>query len=153
MANTYSQIFMHYIFAVQNRISLISNNWQVDLYRYMSGIITNNGHKTFVINGMPDHVHALVSMNPKQTPSDLMHDVKRSSSLWINENRLIPGKFSWQEGFGVFSYGKSQVPSIASYIEQQKQHHERQTFLDEYIQFLRLFEIEFDQRYIYKPLE
>jgi REP element-mobilizing transposase RayT len=153
MANTYSQIFMHYIFAVQNRISLISNNWQVDLYRYMSGIITNNGHKTFVINRMPDHVHALVSMNPKQTPSDLMHDVKRSSSLWINENRLIPGKFSWQEGFGVFSYGKSQVPSIASYIEQQKQHHERQTFLDEYIQFLRLFEIEFDQRYIYKPLE
>jgi putative transposase len=153
MANTYSQIFMHYIFAVQNRISLISNNWQVDLYRYMSGIITNNGHKTFVINGMPDHVHALVSMNPKQAPSDLMHDVKRSSSLWINENRLIPGKFSWQEGFGVFSYGKSQVPSIASYIEQQKQHHERQTFLDEYIQFLRLFEIEFDQRYIYKPLE
>jgi REP element-mobilizing transposase RayT len=153
MANTYSQIFMHYIFAVQNRISLISNNWQVDLYRYMSGIITNNGHKTFVINRMPDHVHALVSMNPKQTPSDLMHDVKRSSSLWINENRLIPGKFSWQEGFGVFSYGKSQVPSIASYIEQQKKHHERQTFLDEYIQFLRLFEIEFDQRYIYKPLE
>jgi REP element-mobilizing transposase RayT len=153
MANTYSQIFMHYIFAVQNRISLISNNWQVDLYRYMSGIITNNGHKTFVINGMPDHVHALVSMNPKPAPSDLMHDVKRSSSLWINENRLIPGKFSWQEGFGVFSYGKSQVPSIASYIEQQKQHHERQTFLDEYIQFLRLFEIEFDQRYIYKPLE
>lgn len=153
MANTYSQIYMHYIFAVQNRISLISYHWQVDLYRYMSGIIANNGHKTFVINGMPDHVHALVSMNPKQAPSDLMFDVKRSSSLRINENLMVPGKFSWQEGFGVFSYGKSQVPSIASYIEQQKQHHERKTFVDEYIQFLKLFEIEFDERYIYKPLE
>ncbi|MEK7718111.1 MAG: IS200/IS605 family transposase [Bacteroidota bacterium] len=153
MANTYSQIYMHYIFAVQNRISLISSHWKVDLYSYMSGIIANNGHKIFIINGMPDHVHALVSMNPKQAPSDLMHDVKRSSSLWVNENRLVRGKFSWQEGFGVFSYGKSQVPSIASYIEEQKQHHERRTFIDEYTQFLRLFEIEFDERYIYKPLE
>jgi len=153
MANTYSQIYMHYIFTVQNRISLISSHWKVDLYRYMSGIIANNGHKIFIINGMPDHVHALVSMNPKQAPSDLTHDVKRSSSLWVNENRLVRGKFSWQEGFGVFSYGKSQVPSIASYIEQQKQHHERRTFIDEYTQFLKLFEIEFDERYIYKPLE
>lgn len=153
MANTYSQIYLHYIFAVQNHISLISSLWQVDLYRYMSGIIANNGHKTFVINGMRDHVHAIVSMNPKQSPSDLMHDVKRSSSLWLNKNRLVAGKFSWQEGFGAFSYGKSQVPGIATYIEQQKQHHEKQTFIAEYTQFLRLFEIEFDERYIYKPLE
>jgi len=117
MANTYSQIYLHFIFAVQNRISLISPHWQVDLYKYMNGIIAHNGHKTFVVNGMKDHVHALISMNPKQAPSDLMHEVKRSSSLWINENRLVKGKFSWQEGFGVFSYGKSQVPEIAFYIE------------------------------------
>lgn len=153
MANTYSQIYLHFVFAVQNRISLISPKWQVDLYKYMSGIISKNGHKMYAINGMPDHVHALVSMNPKQSPSDLMHDVKRSSSLWINENRFVMEKFSWQEGFGVFSYGNSQIPDIANYIEQQKKHHEKRTFIEEYIQFLKLFEIEYDERYIYKPIE
>lgn len=153
MANTYSQIYLHFVFAVQYRISLINSKWQTDLYKYMSGIISNNGHKIFAINGMPDHVHVLVSMNPKQSPSDLMHDVKRSSSLWINENRLVMGKFSWQEGFGVFSYGNSQIPDIANYIEQQKTHHEKRTFIEEYTQFLKLFEIEYDEKYIYKPIE
>ena len=152
MANTYSQIYLHFVFAVQNRMSLISPAWQTDLYKYMSGIISNNGHKRYAINGMQDHVHALVSMNPKQSPSDLMHDVKRSSSLWINENRLVMGKFSWQEGFGVFSYGNSQIPDIANYIEQQKKHHEKRTFIEEYIRFLKLFEVEYDERYIYKPI-
>lgn len=153
MANTYSQIYLHFVFAVQNRISLISPRWQVDLFKYMSGIISKNGHKMYAINGMPDHVHTLVSMNPKQAPSDLMHDVKRSSSLWINENRFVMGKFSWQEGFGVFSYGNSQISDIANYIEQQKKHHEKRTFIEEYIQFLKLFEIEYDEKYIYKPIE
>ncbi|HAQ19538.1 MAG TPA: IS200/IS605 family transposase [Prolixibacteraceae bacterium] len=153
MASTYSQIYLHFVFAVQNRISLICPNWQVELYKYMSGIITNAGHKTYAINGMPDHVYALVSMNPEQAPSDLMHDVKRSSTLWINENHFVLGKFSWQEGFGVFSYGKSQIPGIANYIEQQKKHHAKRTFIEEYIQFLKLFDIEYDERYIYKPIE
>jgi REP element-mobilizing transposase RayT len=153
MANTYSQIYLHFVFAVQNRISIINPNWQNDLYKYMSGIISNHGHKILAINGMPDHVHALVSMNPKLSPSDLMHDVKRSSSLWINQHRLVIGKFSWQEGFGVFSYGKSQIPDIAIYIEQQKKHHEKRTFIEEYRQFLKLYEIEYDERYIYKPIE
>ena len=153
MANTYSQIYLHFVFAVQNRPSLISPEWQMDLYKYMRGIIENNGQKTFIINGMSDHVHALVSMNPKQAPSDLMHDVKQCSSLWINKNRLVKGKFSWQEGFGVFSYGNSQVPSIYKYIERQKEHHKKRTFIEEYIQFLELFNVEYDKRYIYKPIE
>jgi len=153
MANTYSQIYLHYVFAVQNRLSLINPRWEVDLYKYMSGIISNNGHKVYVINGMPDHVHALVSMNPKQAPSDLMHDVKRSSSLWINENRFVSGKFSWQDGFGVFSYGHSQIPNIANYIEQQKRHHENRTFIEEYKEILKLFNVEFDERYIYNAIE
>ena len=148
MANTYSQIYLHFVFAVQNRVSLISQKWQVDLYKYMSGIISNDGHKMYAINGMPDHVHALVSMNPKQSPSDLMHDVKRSSSLWINQNRFVVGKFAWQEGFGVFSYGNSQVPDIATYIEQQERHYGKYTFIEEYTQFLKLFEVEYDERYI-----
>ncbi len=153
MANTYSQIYLHFVFAVQNRMSLISPQWQADLYKYMSGVISNKGNKAYIINGMPDHVHALVSMSPKQAPSDLMHDVKQSSSLWINENRFVAGKFSWQEGFGVFSYGKSQIPSVAGYIEKQEEHHKKRTFIEEYVELLKLFEIEFDERYIYKPIE
>ena len=95
MANTYSQIYLHFVFAVQNRMSLISPKWEEDLYKYIGGVISKSGHKPYIINGMPDHIHALVSVNPKGSPSDLMHDVKRNSSLWINENKLISGKFSW----------------------------------------------------------
>lgn len=153
MANTYTQIYIHYVFAVQNRISLIRPDWDTDLYKYMNGIISKHGHLLCVINGMPDHIHALVSMSPKQSPSDLMQDVKRSSTLWINENRLVAGKFSWQEGFGAFSYGKSQVPSISNYIEEQKRHHKKRSFIEEYLQFLKLFEIKYDERYVYKPIE
>ena len=153
MANTYSKIYLHFVFAVQNRTSLIHQRWQNDLHKYMSGIMSNHDHKAYVINGMPDHVHALVSMSPTQASSDLMYDVKRSSSLWINENRLVKGKFSWQEGFGVFSYGNSQIPDIATYIEQQEAHHAKRTFIEEYTRFLQLFEIEYDERYIYKPIE
>jgi REP element-mobilizing transposase RayT len=119
----------------------------------MTGTITNKGHQLLTIGGMPDHVHALVSMSPKQAPSDLMADVKRSSSLWINEKRLVVGKFSWQEGFGAFSYGKSQIPTIANYIETQEEHHKKRTFMEEYIEFLKLFDIEYDERYVFKPVE
>jgi REP element-mobilizing transposase RayT len=153
MANTYSKIYLHFVFAVQNRMSLINPSWQNDLYKYMAGIISKNEHKAYCINGMPDHVHALVSMNPKQSPSDLMHDVKRSSSLWINDNKLVFGKFSWQEGFGVFSYGNSQIPKIAKYIETQQEHHTKHTFIEEYKGFLKAFEIEYDERYLYKEIE
>ena len=153
MANTYTQIYIQFVFAVQNRISLISENWQSDLYKYMTGIVGQQEHKLMAINGMPDHVHILVSMNPKQSPSDLMFHVKRSSSIWINDNKLCPGKFAWQEGFGAFSYGKSQIPTIAKYIENQKQHHLKKTFVEKYRNFLKAFEIEFDDRYIYKPID
>ena len=153
MANTYTQIYIQYVFAVQNRVSLIDESWQTDLYKYMSGIIEKHENKMFTINGMPDHIHILISMNPKQSPSDLMFHVKRSSSLWINDNKLCPGRFSWQEGFGAFSYGKSQIPMIARYIENQQRHHKKQTFIEEYIDFLKAFEIDYDERYIYKSIE
>jgi REP element-mobilizing transposase RayT len=153
MANTYTQIYIHYVFAVQNRLGLIQNQWRNELYKYMTGTITNKGHKLLQIGGMPDHVHILVSMSPIQSPSDLMADVKRSSSLWINENRYVTGKFSWQEGFGAFSYGKSQIPDIANYIATQETHHKKRTFIEEYLSFLKLFEIEYDERYVFKPIE
>lgn len=153
MANTYTQIYIQYVFAVQNRVSLIGKTWKDELYKYMTGIITKQEHKLLSIGGMPDHVHALISMNPKQAPSDLMHDIKRSSSIWINNNRFVVGKFSWQEGFGAFSYGQSQISKVANYIENQENHHKKSTFREEYLALLKAFNIEYDERYIYKEIE
>lgn len=153
MANTYTQIYIQYVFAVQNRASLINEKWQSQLYKYMSGIIEKHEHKLYAINGMSNHIHILISMNPKQSPSDLMFHIKRSSTLWINDNKLVAGKFSWQEGFGAFSYAKSQIPIIAAYIENQQQHHKKHSFIEEYIELLTVFGIDYDERYIYKAIE
>ena len=152
MANTYSQLYVHYVFAVQNRICLI-RDWKDELYKYMSGIVLQQGHKPLTIGGMPDHVHMLVSMSPTQAPSDLIFRIKRSSSLWINDKKLAAGKFSWQEGFGAFSYGKSQIPDIVTYIERQEIHHKKRSFGEEYKEFLMLFGIEYNENYVFKPLE
>ena len=153
MANTYTQIYIQYVFAVQNRISLIKNEWKDELYKYMTGIINQHEHKLLSIGGMTDHIHALVSMHPKQAPSDLMYELKRSSSLWINENKFVFGKFSWQEGFGAFSYSQSQISRVSKYIENQETHHKKKTFREEYLDFLKAFNIEFDERYVYKEIE
>ena len=102
---------------------------------------------------MIDHLHMLVSMSPRQAPSDLMYHIKRSSSLWLNEKKLVSGRFSWQEGFGAFSIGKSQVPGLVKYIEEQQEHHKKVSFREEYLEFLKENDIEFDKRYIFKPIE
>ncbi|MBN2709427.1 MAG: IS200/IS605 family transposase [Calditrichaceae bacterium] len=153
MPNTYTQIHIHVVFAVQNRISFISKTWEQRLYQYITGIIQNHGHKMLAINGMPDHVHILFGMRPTQSLSDLMRDVKGDSSLWINENKFVVGKFSWQEGYGAFSYSKSQISAVATYIENQKQHHKNKNFVEEYIKILQDFEIEFDEKFIFKPID
>jgi len=152
MPNTYTQIHIHAIFAVQNRLSLISKPWEQRLYQYITGIIQNHGHKLLAINGMPDHIHVLFGMRPTQSLSDLMRDVKGDSSLWINENKFVAGKFSWQEGYGAFSYSKSQIHAVATYIENQEQHHKKKTFIEEYTKILQDFKIEFDEKYIFKPI-
>ena len=138
MANTYTQLYIHFVFAVQNRQSLIFEEWEDNLHAYITGIVENHKHKMMSIEGTTDHVHALVSMNPDQSVSDLMKNVKRSSSLWINDNRLCMGKFSWQEGFGSFSYGKSQIASLIRYIERQKEHHKKRCFREEYLDMLQM---------------
>jgi len=153
MANTYTQIHIHAVFAVQNRLSLIQKQWQDELYKYITGIITNKGHKLLQIGGMSDHVHVLFGMRPTQSLSDLMQDIKGDSSLWINKKRLVRGKFSWQEGYGAFSYGKSQIDNVVKYIQTQEKHHEKRNFAEEYLELLKLFEIEFDERYILKNPE
>ena len=153
MANTYTQIHIHAVFAVQNRLSLISKKWEERLYQYITGIVQNNGHKMLAINGMPDHIHILFGMRPVQSLSDIMQDIKGDSSKWINNNRFVAGRFSWQEGYGAFSYSKSSLGSVVLYIMSQKEHHRERTFNDEYLKLLDEFEVDFDERYIFKPFD
>jgi REP element-mobilizing transposase RayT len=153
MANTYTQIHIHTIFAVQNRISLIHPQWKDELYKYITGIFENNNHKLLVINGIPDHIHILFGFRPTQSLSDLMQDVKGSSSRWINQNKFVKGKFAWQEGYGAFSYSKSQISSVIKYIINQTEHHRNITFQEEYIKFLEKFEVEYDKRFLFTPVE
>jgi REP element-mobilizing transposase RayT len=153
MANTFTQIHIHAVFSVQNRISLIHKNWQDRLYQYIIAIIQNHGHKVLSIGGMPDHIHILFGFRLTQSLSDLMQNVKRDSSEWINKERLVMGKFSWQEGYGAFSYSKSQILQVAKYIENQERHHAKRSFLEEYKKFLVDFGLEYDERYIFKPIE
>ena len=152
MANTYSQIYLQYVFAVQGRDMLITPSWRDELYKYMSGCINNHKCKVMCIGGVEDHVHILVSMHPAVSPSVLMADVKRSSSLWINERHFVRGRFAWQEGFGVFSYSKSMVSNVARYIENQEIHHKKQTFMDEYVETLKKFGVDYDERYVFHPV-
>ena len=109
MPNTYTQVYLQFVFAVKYRAAVIQPSWKNNLYQYITGIVQNNGHKMLVINGMPDHLHIFIGMMPNQSVSDLMKDIKRSSSIWINENKFVKGKFEWQEGYGAFSYAKSQI--------------------------------------------
>jgi len=153
MANTFTQIHIHVVFAVQNRISLIQNSWQERLYKYIITIIQKRGHKVLSIGGMPDHIHILFGFRPTQALSSLMQEVKRDSSEWINQQRLVVGRFSWQEGYGAFSYSKSHIPQVAQYIETQEKHHKKKTFINEFKKILQDFDIEHNEQYIFKPID
>jgi REP element-mobilizing transposase RayT len=153
MANTYTQIHIHTVFAVQNRLSLIKKDWQERLYQYIIAIIHNHGHKVLSIGGTSDHIHILIGFRPTQSLSELMQNVKRNSSEWINKEKLVMGKFSWQEGYGAFSYSKSQISKVAKYIENQEEHHTKKTFIEEYKNILNNFELAYDERYIFKSIE
>lgn len=153
MANTYTQIHIQAVFAVQNRECIISKRWKDELYKYITGIVQNNNHKLLAINGMPDHIHILIGLRPTQSVSDLLQDIKGSSSKWINEKKLVAGKFSWQAGFGAFSYSKSELSRVINYINNQQKHHEKKTFINEYLQLLKIHEIEFDERYVFQPID
>ena len=153
MANTFTQIHIHAVFAVQNRTSLIQKSWEEQLYKYIITIIQKYGHKVLSIGGMSDHIHILFGFRPTQALSHLVQEVKRASSVWINQERLVVGRFSWQEGYSAFSYSKSQVPNVVKYIEMQEEHHSKTTFIDEYKTFLEKFGLEYDERYIFKPVD
>lgn len=150
MANTFTQIHIQFVFAVKYRTGIIQPSWRHRLYQYTTGIVQNNGHKMLAINGMPDHIHLLVGLRPEQSIAHFMQDVKSNSSKWINSNNLVPGKFAWQEGYGAFSYGKSQIEEVATYIENQEQHHQKKTFLEEYHGFLKKFDIDFNPDFTFQ---
>jgi REP element-mobilizing transposase RayT len=141
MADTYSQIYIQTVFAVQNRYTLIQPTWEDEIYKYITGIIQNKGQKMLAINGTSNHIHILIGMKPTCCLSDLVREIKKSSNTFINERRFTPYNFQWQEGFGAFSYSHSQLTDVIQYIENQKEHHKQRTFKEEYLALLKAFEI------------
>jgi putative transposase len=150
MANTYTQIYIHIVFAVEGRQNLIQPEHGEELRKYITGIITAQKHKLIAINNMPDHLHLLVGVRPDASLSDLVGDIKTGSSNFINKRRWVAGQFSWQEGFGAFSHSRSQLGTVIRYIENQPKHHAKKTFREEYIELLEKFEVDFNERYIFK---
>lgn len=150
MANTYTQFHIQFVFAVKFRSSLIQDEWKERLHQYITGIVQKNDHKMLQINTMPDHLHMLIGLRPHQGASSLIQNVKAESSKWINRQSLSRTRFAWQNGFGAFSYSKSHVPNVIRYIQNQEQHHQKIEFLDEYKRMLNLFDVEYDDRYIFK---
>jgi REP element-mobilizing transposase RayT len=148
MANTYTQLYIQFVFAVQDRISLIGNSWKDELYKYITGIVQNNKHKLIAINGTENHIHIFIGYKPHQLIPDLLQDIKGNSSGWINKKEFVKGKFKWQEGYGAFSYSHSHIDRVVKYIHNQEQHHKKNTFKEEYTELLRKFNVEYDDRYV-----
>ncbi len=146
----FTQLYIHLVFAVKYRERMLNENLQPELFKYISGIVSNKQHKSIIINGMPDHIHILIGLNPKESISILIRDIKRSSSLFINENKWFNGKFAWQEGYGGFSYSRSQLNNVYQYILNQQSHHKSRTFREEYMSLLEKFEIDYDDKYLFE---
>jgi REP-associated tyrosine transposase len=152
MANTYSQIYIQIVFAVESRQNLIDSIHSDDLQKYMTGIVTKQNQKLIAINNMPDHIHLLIGQRPDSNLSDLIGDIKSGSTNFINRQRWVKGRFNWQEGFGAFSYSRSQLDTVILYIKNQQKHHLNRSFHDEYVSLLDKFEVPYDERYIFKPV-
>jgi len=153
MANTYSQIYIQTVFAVENRRSLITPAFKEDLYKYITGIVRNQGQKLIAINGVEDHVHLLIGLKPAMALADLIRDIKSDSTNYINEQEFVRGRFNWQEGYGAFSYGHSQLDRIIRYIQNQEAHHQKRSFKNEYMTLLRKFDIAFEEKYVFNFID
>ena len=153
MANTYTQIYIQAVFAVKGRNNLLQKPWRHEVFKYISGIIEGKGQKSIIVNGVSDHVHVFIGLKPTIAVSDLLRDVKNSSSKFVNEQKFLQSKFEWQAGFGAFSYANSQVEQVYQYILNQEEHHRKKTFKEEYIAFLEKFQIEFNESYLFDWIE
>ena len=150
MGDTYSQIYIQIVFTVKGRECFIKESFREELQKYMTGIITNKKQKLYAIYCMPDHTHILVSMKPDMSISDLARDIKANSSSFIKEKKFLASTFSWQEGFGAFSYSKSQASNVVNYILTQPEHHQKITFKSEYMNLLKEFGIEYNEKYLFE---
>lgn len=153
MANTYTQMYIQLVFAVQNRTSLIQATWKDELFKYITGIVQNNKHKLIAINGMPNHIHIFIGYKPHQPIPDLLQDIKGSSSGWINKKGFIIDRFRWHEGYGAFSYSHSHINMVVKYIINQEQHHKKKTFKEEYLDLLNRFSVDYDEQYILRDIQ
>jgi REP element-mobilizing transposase RayT len=147
--STFSQIYIHIVFAVKHREALIHQSWEDELFKYITGIVQKKGHKMIAINGMPDHIHIFLNMKPIGNLSDLVREIKKSSSAFIKENKLTNFPFYWQGGFGAFSYGQSQISAVANYVQNQKKIHEQRFFKNEFIDMLNKYKIDFNEKYLF----
>ncbi|HEX3797631.1 MAG TPA: IS200/IS605 family transposase [Verrucomicrobiae bacterium] len=152
MANTYTQIYVQIVFVIEARQCLIRGEHKEELQKYISGVITRQGQKLLAISCMPDHTHVLIGLKPNIALSDLAGDIKTGSTNHINRQKWMPGKFSWQEGFGAFSYSHSQLTEVIRYIQNQEAHHSKKSFREEYLNLLNKFEVPFDERYVFKEV-
>ncbi len=149
MAGTYSRIYIQAVFCVQDRSCLLRHEWRTEIFKYMSGIITNKGHKAIIVNGVEDHVHAFFGLKPSAAVSDLVRDIKNNSSRFINENQWLRGKFSWQQGYGAFSYAHSQLDAVYNYVLNQEAHHKKRSFREEYQELLKKFDVEYEPEHLF----
>ena len=150
MPGTFSQVYIQLVFAVKGRENLIDNSWKSELHKYIAGIIKGKGQKSIIVNGMPDHIHAFVGLRPAIAISDLTRDIKNNSSNFINDRKFIKRKFSWQGGYGAFSYSHSHIERVYNYILNQESHHKKKTFKEEYLDQLKKFEVEYDEKYLFE---
>jgi putative transposase len=150
MANTYTQIYLYFVFCPLGRENVIPNRIKEELQKYTTGIIQNRKHKLLALNFMPDHVHILIGFQPSQSISDILRDIKANASRFINEKRWFPGKFQWQEGYGAFSYSRLQIDDVIHYIQNQEEHHKKQSFKEGYLAFLKKFDVDYDEQYLFK---
>lgn len=153
MPNTYSQIYIQIVFTINGKQNLIPAQYREELHKYITGIVQKREQKMLSIFCMPDHIHFFVGLRPSIAISDLVRDVKAGSSKFINDNHWLAGKFNWQEGFGAFSYSRSHIDNVIKYILNQEEHHRKRNFREEYIDFLRKFEIEYDLKYLFEWIE
>lgn len=153
MANTYTQIYIHFVFAVKGRLNLIPKKHKEELHKYITGITSNRNQKLLAINCMPNHTHIFIGLKPNICPSDLMRDIKSGSSKFIKEKKWVKGRFEWQEGFGGFSYSHSQLTNVIQYINKQEEHHKKKSFKEEYLEFLKKFNVDFDEKYLFDWIE
>ena len=153
MANTYSQLYIYVVFAVEGRQNLIAPAHNDELQKYLTGIVSGQKQKLIAVNNMPDHVHILIGLKPQMALADLVGDIKTGSSAFIKRQGWVKGRFNWQEGYGAFSYSRSQLDAVIRYIQNQQKHHARKTFRQEYVELLKRFEIDYDDKFLFKPID